>query len=90
MLWKAGIPGLILGTGRPTSKVPVGETLKGDCRDITTKINRTASTISHSMTNLNQLVETKRSDTRIITEVSVSVTLSLVSAIFLRFRVSIL
>ena len=44
---------------------------KGHCRDITTKINRTASTISHSMTNLNQLVETKRSDTRIITEVSV-------------------
>ena len=43
---------------------------KGDCRDITTKINRTASTISHSMTNLNQLVETKRSDTRIITEVT--------------------
>ena len=43
---------------------------QGDCRDISTKINRTASTISHSMTNLNQLVETKRSDTRIITEVT--------------------
>merc|ERR1712164_34450 len=45
-----------------------GDVMEGDCRDITTKINRTASTISHSMTNLNQLVETKRSDTRIITE----------------------
>merc|ERR1712228_185132 len=45
-----------------------GDVMEGHCRDITTKINRTATTISQSMTNLNQLVETKRSDTRIITE----------------------